>query len=245
MTGSNEPRNRGDAWEARRVIRTARMATLATLSAEGPGAALVTPAFTADLTGFLLLSDLSAHTRDLRRDPRCCLLLSLPPAEPNPQTAPRVAVSGQAAVVAKDAHLARYLAVHPYAEFYAGFGDFHLFAFRPVSAQFVGGFARAAKLDVSSLLPDGGAVARVERAEIAILSHCNADHRDALALVARAAGGVGDGWRMTACDTDGCDLATPERSLRVSWSGEIDGPDAVRRELILLAQAARAARADG
>ncbi|MBN8900953.1 MAG: pyridoxamine 5'-phosphate oxidase family protein, partial [Rhodospirillales bacterium] len=63
------------AWQARRLLRAARSATLAS-SAEGqPFASLVTPATTADLGLLLLLSDLSEHTRHLRADPRCALLV--------------------------------------------------------------------------------------------------------------------------------------------------------------------------
>ena len=46
----------------------------------------------ADGAVLLLLSGLSAHTRQLRDDPRCAVLVSGLPEGVNPQTAPRVTV---------------------------------------------------------------------------------------------------------------------------------------------------------
>ena len=82
--------------EAVGLIRGAAAATLAT-SAEGqPFASLVTPAPAPDLSPLLWLSTLSAHTRQLAAEPRCALLFSGAAEGPNPQTAPRVTVTGLA-----------------------------------------------------------------------------------------------------------------------------------------------------
>jgi hypothetical protein len=53
----------GDAaWDARRLVRAARAATLATTAQGQPFASLVTPATAADLSVLMLLSSLSEHT---------------------------------------------------------------------------------------------------------------------------------------------------------------------------------------
>ncbi len=118
-------------WTARRLLRAARVGTLATQSGGYPFAGLVTPATTPELSVLLLLSDLSEHTKQLRRDPRCALLVAGPAAEGNPQTTPRVTVSGSAAIADEAGLRARFLAVHPYAGLYAGFGDFYLWRIAP------------------------------------------------------------------------------------------------------------------
>ncbi len=57
---------------ARMLLRTIRSGALATIDAEGmPFASLVTMATDVDGTPLMLLSRLSAHTRNLLADPRC------------------------------------------------------------------------------------------------------------------------------------------------------------------------------
>ena len=133
------------AWAARKLLRAARAGTLASTAAGQPFASLVTPACAADLSLLLLLSDLSEHTRHLRADPRCSVLVAGTPDSANPQTAPRVTVTGLAEIEAEPTLKARYLAVHPYAALYAGFADFSLWRIRPLGGLYVGGFARAAR----------------------------------------------------------------------------------------------------
>ena len=64
------------AWEARRLLRAARVGTLASAADGQPFASLVTPACAPDLSLLLLLSDLSEHTRHLRAEPRCSVLVA-------------------------------------------------------------------------------------------------------------------------------------------------------------------------
>jgi heme iron utilization protein len=222
-------------WEARKLLRAARVGTLASVADGQPFASLVTPACAPDLSVLLLLSDLSEHTRHLRADPRCSVLVAGVPEGPNPQTAPRVTVTGLAEVAADPALKPRYLAVHPYVSLYAGFGDFSLWRIRLLGGLYVGGFARAARLRAADLAPEVGGVAAIGSAAAGIMSHCNADHPDALAVIA----GVPGAWRMVAVDVDGCDLADGERAVRVHWSAPVGDADGVRRELIRLARTGR------
>lgn len=235
----------GLGFEARRLIRGAISATLAT-SAEGqPFASLVTPATAPDLSPLMLLSSLSEHTRHLRTEPRCALLFTGAPEGPNPQTAPRVTLSGLAEPVPEaeaPALKARWLARHPYAALYADFGDFALWRVKPGGALLVGGFARATRLKLSDLLPKPEAVAAVSEAESGILEHMNADHADAVAAIAQGLlGGEAGAWRMTAVDSDGCDLALEQRVLRLCWSAPIEDANGARVELVRATRDARSA----
>ncbi len=228
------------ALEARRLLRAARSGTLATAAAGQPFASLVTPATAPDGSVLMLLSDLSEHTRQLRAEPRCALMVAGAPDGLNPQTAPRLTVTGLAEPEPDPALRARWVAAHPYAAFYAGFADFHLFRLRPVGGLFVGGFARAHRLRQAGLTPDPDAVAAIAAAEAGIVAHCNGDHADALALIAAAHGAASEAWRMVAADVDGFDLASGEQVLRIPWSAPVASPGAVRAELVRMAQAARA-----
>lgn len=222
-------------WEARKLLRAVRVGTLATAAQGQPYASLVTPACAADLSLLLLLSDLSEHTRHLRAEPRCSVLVSGVAADANPQTAPRVTITGLAETVADPALKTRYLAAHPYAALYADFGDFALWRIRPLGGLYVGGFGRAARLRAPDLTPDPAAVAAIEAAAAGIIGHCNTEHPDALCAIA---GDVGD-WRMVAVDVDGCDLACGVRVIRVHWSAPVAGARDVRSQLVRLARDAR------
>ncbi len=229
--------------QARRLLRAARSASLATLGASQDGgqpfATLVTPAIAGDGAIVLLLSDLSEHTRHLRAEPRCSLLVVGAAESANPQTAPRLTVTGLAAVSDAPADRARYLAVHPYAALYADFGDFHLWRVEPRGGLLVGGFARATRLRVPDLIPTPEAAAAIEAAAASILSHCNNDHADAMAAIGQAASGRAGAWCMVTVDTDGFDLALDQITLRIDFSAPVADSGAVRSELVRLAQSSR------
>ncbi|MFQ3622552.1 MAG: pyridoxamine 5'-phosphate oxidase family protein [Acetobacteraceae bacterium] len=229
---------------ARQLIRTAREATLATVTASGqPFASLVTPAAAPDLSALLWLSMLSGHTRHLMNDPRCSLLFLGPARGANPQRRPRLTVTGLAARVdgAEAASLkARWLARHPYARRYADFNDFSLWRITIEEGLFVGGFAMARRVPGALLRPDPAAVTAIAEAEADIIAHVNEEHAEALDAIAlgvlRRRGG---GWRLAAVDVDGCDLVRGRARARLDFAGPVSDADGVRRALILAATEGR------
>jgi len=237
--GSTEdrPEKAEPAWLARCLLRAARVGSLATSAKGQPFASLVTPACAPDLSVLLLLSGLSEHTRHLAADPRCSILVAGSPQEANPQTAPRLTVTGVAERMNDLALKVRFLAVHPYAALYADFGDFSIWRVNPVAGLFVGGFARATRLAKPALTPDPDAVAAIAAAAAGILEHCNRDHPDAMAAIA----GTSGDWRMVTVDVDGFDLALGEHVVRIAWSAPVRQPGDVRQELVRLTQMAREA----
>ena len=224
-------------WTARKLLRAARVATLATTTGGQPFTALVTPATSLNGDILLFLSSLSEHTRHLRADPRCAIMVVGTTEDPNPQTAPRLSVTGLAEPVDDAGLKARWLARHPYAALYADFADFGLWRIAPKAGLLVAGFARATRLRQADLL---AACAAIAAAEASIIAHCNQDHAAAMGLIARAAGGVGDIWQMVAADGDGCDLCDGQRAIRVAWSAPAGDATAVRNELVRLVGQARA-----
>jgi putative heme iron utilization protein len=217
--------------QARRLLRAARSGCLATTSNGQPFASLATPACMPDGSLLMLLSRLSEHTRHLIADPRCSVMMSGEAESANPQTTPRVTVTGVAAVVDDPALKARYLAVHPYASLYADFGDFATWRLVPASGLLVAGFGRAFRLKAADLAPDADAVAAILAAEAAMLADCNRDHTKALAAVA---GSAGD-WRMVTADVDGFDLALGERVERFAWPEPVRDAGDARRVLVGMA----------
>ncbi len=232
------------AFEARRIMRAAASATLATaMDGGGPFAALVTPAVAPDGAILLWISSLSAHTRHLAADPRCALLFAAPAPGPNPQTTPRVAVTGTAERMDDPALKSRWLARHPYAAQYAEFADFSLWRVTPGGGLLVGGFAAAHRLRAADLSPDPAALATLATAEADILSHVNEDHPDALTAIARHLGGGERAWRMANLSPDGCDLTGAEATVFLPFPPGVADADGVRHALVAATRRAREAAA--
>jgi putative heme iron utilization protein len=232
---ADEPLADSPAWQARKLLRAARSGCLATVAKGQPFASLVTPACMPDGALLMLLSRLSEHTRHLVADPHCSVMINGMAESANPQTTPRVTITGVAEVVDDPSLKARYLAVHPYAALYADFGDFATWRIAPAAALLVAGFGRAFRLKGTDLAPDASAAAALLGSEAGILTHCNRDHPDALTAIA---GSAGD-WRMVTADVDGCDLAQGETVRRFAWSTPVNNAGDVRRELVRMTQTTR------
>lgn len=207
----------------RRVARACRKATLATLMDGAPYASLVTVAFDHDLSPILLLSGLADHTRNLLADARASLLLDGTDGHPNPQTGPRVTLTGRAEKVEDESLRARFLARHPGAALYAGFGDFALWRVAAERAHFVGGFGRAVWFDAPFGLKPAS-LAELRDAEPALLAEAN--HAGAAALAR-----LGEGWRVTAIDADGADLANGTVSRRLAFPAPVESAAGLRAAL--------------
>ncbi|MCW2242635.1 HugZ family pyridoxamine 5'-phosphate oxidase [Azospirillum canadense] len=244
----------GDA--ARRVMRAVDRAALATAlrgEAEGwPYPSLVQVALDLDGTPLLLLSTLADHTKNIASDPRVGLLFdgTLGLAQPlaQPLAGSRVSVIGRAERSEEPRHRARFLARHPAASFYAGFGDFAIYAVSVERAHHVAGFGRVHWIERADLLPYAVPAALAE-AEGDILAHMNADHADAVRLYATVLAGVSggaapnetaeQGWTMTGLDPDGCDLRCGGTIARVDFDQRVDDPASARVNLAGLARRAR------
>jgi putative heme iron utilization protein len=146
------------ARRAADLLRAHRAAALSTLHAGAPNVALTPYALLADPAALVLhLSGLSAHTKDLRADGRCALLVAeAERADAAPHTLARVALQAVAEELPPDhpryaAARAAYTAQFPDLAGLFELGDFALFALTPQTVRFVGGFAQAASLEPASL----------------------------------------------------------------------------------------------
>jgi len=117
-----------------------------------PFVSLVLPGRDGTGQPLLLLSDLSDHAKNLKRDPHASLLYDGTAGLKEPLTGARVTLIGR--IVAADTAENRrlYLAAQPSAEDYAGFGDFHLYRFEIQEALLVAGFGRIHRLPGEALL---------------------------------------------------------------------------------------------
>ncbi len=237
------------AADTRALIRRARAAMLSTTHKSRGGwpyGSLVTVAFDCDMSPLMLFSKLSDHTRNLNSDPRGALLFEETSRLKNPQTGPRVTVLGFLERTKNKRHHRRFLALHPEAALYAGFGDFGFFRMRIESAHYVGGFAKAIWLKGADIRPNAKAAAAIAKAEPDILEHMNTDHADAVNHYANALlGRSGKGWNMTGIDPDGFDLRRGGRTARLEFEKPVLDRMGVREELVRLAGLGRRSRKGG
>lgn len=231
------------AADARSLIRRAFKGSLASLDSPSgaPYASLITLATDPSGAPIFLISTLARHTRNLVADPRAAILIDGTDAAADPLQGARLTLSGRAEKVNGEAVKARFLARHPEAAFYVDFPDFSFWRLNLEGAHYIGGFGRIVDLSAEDLLVSlDGAEALVE-AEPGIVAHMNEDHADAIALYALAfTGGDPGPWRMTGIDPDGCDIALGPDGRRISFAAPVRTPGEARKELVRLAEEARA-----
>lgn len=226
--------------EARRLARAQQQAVLSTLSLrlEGYPFGSVAP-FVLDHAGrpVILISDLAEHTRNLKADPRCSLIVQ--PFSPDMQTAGRVTVVGRAERLPdKDVLGPRYLRYHPQAQDYFAMHDFAFWRIEPMRIRYIGGFGRIHWIEPEAyLLPEGALAAQ----EGDILAHMNADHAHNLKDYCRHVHAVAtEAVEMVGIDPDGFDVRADGRLLRFDFPAPIADAQAARAALVELARRCRA-----
>ncbi len=230
--------------EARRLLRSIRAGSLATVDSAGaPFASLVNVATAFDGAPLLLMSSLSAHTQYLLKDGRASILLAQT-GKGDPLAHPRLTVSGlarQLEGVERQGARMRFLSRHPKSALYADFGDFSFWRLEVDKAHLNGGFAKAAAYSGPQLLLDVAGSAALAEAEEGALAHMNEDHGEALALYAEKLCGAPVGrWRASGLDPEGMDLALGDQTARLVFPSPISGPRDLRETLVALAAQARA-----
>lgn len=223
----------------RRLMRRCDRVALGTIEREGgmPYVSLAMVALDHDATPLLYLSDLADHTKNLKVLPRVSLLFDGTDGHGVPLAGERATLQGEAEPVDDARLLARYVARHPDAALYAGFGDFRIHRVRIERAHLVAGFGRIHWIDGADLLLDPRQVAWLAEGERRIVEHMNEDHQDAIQHFAEALlRRDGTGWRMTGFDPDGCDLRRGAEWARLPFAAPVADREAARDELVRLAR---------
>lgn len=230
------------AETARRLMRAQDTATLATAHHDGgwPFASLVLVAADHDATPLLLISTLAEHTKNLAAEPRVSLLFDGTAGLESRLTGPRVTVLGKAEISQASHHRERFLARHPDAAVYADFGDFAVYRIAVERAHLVAGFGKIDWILVNDLLSPLPESFPLKEQESGVVTHMNEDHADAIQLYAtRLLGAEGEGWRMTGCDPEGCDLRQGGEVLRLDFDKPVHDAESARVELVRLVKRAR------
>lgn len=236
------------AERVRTLVYLGRIGSLSTLSRKQPGFPFgsVMP-YGLDDRGrpIFLISTMAMHTQNLQADPRASLLVTQAETGGDPLGASRVTLVGnvlplQPAEVpaARSLYLQRY----DNSKYWVDFEDFSFYRMEVVDIYYVGGFGVMGWVSASEYdhaQPDPLADSTAE-----IIQHMNADHKDALILMARAFAGIdSQEAAMTSVDRLGFHirLKTTDgmRGARIAFLREVGNPKEARDVLIEMVQQAR------
>jgi putative heme iron utilization protein len=190
----------------------------------------------------LFVSSMAMHTQNLQQDARASLLIAQPDSSGDPLGAARVTLLGTAAEVPAEEVRELYLSRHENAKYWQEYTDFAYHRLEVSSVYFIGGFGVmgwVAAEEYAGARPDPLAETAQE-----IVRHMNADHPDALLLIARRfAGEAADEAFMTAVDRLGFHLRlkTGDRvhGRRVAFPREAASKDEARAVLVEMVREAR------
>jgi heme iron utilization protein len=237
------------AERARTLMYLGRIGSLSTLSRKQRGFPFgsVMP-YGLDEQGrpIFLISTMAMHTQNLQADPRASLLVTQESPGDDPLGASRVTLMGNALPV-PEAEVAEarklYLARYANSKYWVDFEDFSFYRMNVVEVYYVGGFGVmgwVSDADYGRAKPDPLTDATGE-----IIQHMNADHKDALILLARIFARIeAQEATMTAVDRLGFHvrLKTQDgvRGARIAFLGEVSNPAETRNVLVEMVEKARA-----
>jgi heme iron utilization protein len=249
-TASTEPAAPEPSFSerARTLVYLGRIGSLSTVSRKQPGFPFgsVMP-YGLDSQGrpIFLISTMAMHTQNLKADPRASLLVTQADASGDPLGASRVTVVGNALPIpAPEVADARALYLERYAnsKYWVDFDDFSFYRMDVVDVYYVGGFGVMGWVqatDYDQAQPDP-----LADAAAGIIEHMNADHKDALVLLAKTRAGIeAQEAAMTAVDRLGFHvrLKTAEgmRGSRIAFVREVRTAAETRKVLVEMVQQAR------
>ena len=233
---------------ARTLAYLGRMGSLSTLSRKQPGFPFgsVMP-YGLDDHGrpIFLVSTMAMHTQNLQADSHASLLVTQDDNEGEPLGASRVTLLGNVVPVPEpDLADARklYLERHPNSKYWVDFKDFSFYHMNVIDVYYVGGFGVmgwVAASDYDRSQPDPLADSMSE-----IIQHMNADHKEALVLLARTFAQIDSmEARMTAVDRLGFHVrlktADGMRGARIGFPQEVRDATETRKVLIEMVKQAR------
>jgi hypothetical protein len=192
-----------------------------------------------------LISTMAMHTQNLHADPRASLLVTQDDGGGDPLGASRVTLVGSVLpLAAAEVSEARklYLARHPNSKYWVDFEDFSFYRMDLVDVYYVGGFGvmgwvAAAEYGRSQRDPLADSMAE-------IIQHMNADHKDALVLLAREFARIeSQEAMMTAVDRLGFHVRMKTqdgmRGARIAFLREVNDSAEARRVLVEMVEQAR------
>jgi heme iron utilization protein len=237
------------AERVRTLVSLTSVGTLSTLSRKHPGfpfGSLMPYALDSAGRPIFLISNMAMHTQNLQADSRCSLFIGQHLPDGDPLGASRATLIGHAERLGEDESASArqiYIGRHENARYWADFSDFHFYRFELVDLYYVGGFGVMGWVEASeyeTATPDP-----LAEAAPGILAHMNADHVDAMVLLARSQAQLeATTAAMTGVDRLGFLLrlqtAGGMKGLRINFPREASYPQEVRSMLVEMVRQAKA-----
>jgi hypothetical protein len=247
-SGQSEVPEPSFAERARTLMHSGRIGSLSTLSRKQSGfpfGSLMPYALDAQGRPLFLISTMAMHTQNLQADPRASLFVTDPDASGDALGSSRVTLIGSVIKVPEtELAVARevYLRGYPDSKYWVDFDDFFFYRMDVLDVYYVGGFGVmgwVAASEYSQAQPDPLVDSKSE-----IIRHMNADHKDALVLVAKRFAGIeAQEANMTAVDRLGFHvrLKTQDgvKGARIGFLREVRNSAQAREVFVAMVQQAR------
>lgn len=194
----------------------------------------------------IFISGMADHTKNLKQDGRCSLLVAEGFGQGYALALSRATYMGKATKVTdRSKYREAYLALHPEAQIYIDFPDFGFYHIEVERVRYIGGFGRMSwveGVDYTRANPDP-----LWKGAQGIVEHMNDDHKHNLRDYVKAFGDIeGDitDVTMTCVDRFGFEVRAmvgdKGHTVRFSFSEELRAPEQVRGEMVAMAKKARA-----
>lgn len=237
------------AERVRTLVSLTSVAALSTQSRKHPGfpfGSLMPYALDSEARPIFLISNMAMHTQNLKGDPRASLFIGQIVPDEDPIGAARATLVGRAEPVPKSEIASardQYLTRHQNSRYWVDFADFSFFRLQPIDVYYVGGFGVmgwVAAEDYTRASPDP-----LAGVAPGIIAHMNADHVDAMILLARVHAKLeASEATMTSVDRLGffLRLKVPEgmKGARINFFREVATGQETRQVLVEMVQQARA-----
>ena len=225
-----------------------RIGSLSTLSRKQPGfpfGSLMPYALDAQGRPIFLISTMAMHTQNLQADPRASLFVTDPGASGDPLGSSRVTLIGSVRRIpepeltaARTAYLTRYSD----SKYWVDFDDFFFYRMDVLDVYYVGGFGVMGWVvasDYSEAQSDPLADHKSD-----VMQHMNADHKDALILLAKRFAGIeAQEAEMTSVDRLGFNVRLKAQDrvhgARIAFLREVTNPTQTREVIVEMVKQAR------
>ena len=186
------------------------------------------------------------HTQNLKADSRCSLFVGQAGADGDALGTARATLIGNAEPLPESDVAGvreKYLARHENSRYWVDFPDFSFFRLQPIDLYYVGGFGVMGWVearDYEHAAPDP-----LAEAAPGILTHMNADHVDAMILLAASHAGIeATEATMTSVDRLGFSLRLKTndgvKGARINFLREVTTPQDARVVLVEMVRQAKA-----
>jgi putative heme iron utilization protein len=236
------------AERVRTLVSRESQGTLSTLSRKREGfpfGSLMPYALDTEGRPIFLISSMAMHTQNLKSDPRASLFVLQSSAGQDPLGVARATLVGEVGAVPEpDVPEVRrlYLATHPNSQYWVDFADFGFFRLQVLDVYYVGGFGVMGWVEAPDYMKAQADPLSASADEI--IAHMNADHADAMILLARTHAGIhATEAAMTAVDRLGFHLrlktADGMKGIRINYPGEVKSSQETRKALVEMVRRAK------